>query len=215
MPVFILNKSLQMPSPELSEADGLLAIGGDLSSERLIEAYKMGIFPWYNEEEEILWWSPDPRFVLYPDKIKVSKSMRKLILKNTFKVSFNSSFSEVISSCKAISRRDQEGTWITDEMEDAYTKLHNKGIAMSVEVWKEDNLVGGAYGLRLGNVFFGESMFSKESNASKYGFILLVEKLHKEGVVLIDCQQETDHLRTLGAQAIKRKLFLQILRENI
>ena len=215
MPVFILNKSIQMPSPELSEADGLLAIGGDLSIERLMEAYKMGIFPWYNQEEEILWWSPDPRFVLYPNEIKVSKSMRKLLQKNTFRVSFNTAFAEVISSCKEISRKDQNGTWITDEMEEAYTKLHKNGIAKSVEVWNGEELVGGAYGLKLGNIFFGESMFSKESNASKFGFIRLVEKLQTEGIVLIDCQQETDHLRSLGAQAIKRSIFLKILRENI
>lgn len=215
MPVFILNKSIQMPSPELSEADGLLAIGGDLSKERLIESYKMGIFPWYSPGEEILWWSPDPRFVLYPNKLKISKSMQRLLQKKVFRVSFNSAFAQVISACKAIQRKGQDGTWITDEMELAYTELFKDGIAQSVEVWNGKDLVGGAYGLKLGNIFFGESMFSKESNASKYGFIHLVENLQKEGVVLIDCQQETDHLGSLGAEAQDRKLFLQILRENI
>lgn len=215
MPVFILNNSLQMPSPQLAEADGLLAIGGDLSSERLLQAYKMGIFPWYNEGEEILWWSPDPRFILFPKELYVSKSMKKLIDRKVFKVTFNSNFNDVIRNCKEISRTGQEGTWITDEMEMSYIKLHKKGIAHSVEVWDDDELVGGLYGIRLGSIFFGESMFSKKSNASKFGFIQWVRNLQKEGTVLIDCQIPTDHLTSLGAREIPRKEFLNYLQKYL
>lgn len=214
MSVFILNNSIEMPSPKLAEADGLIAIGGDLRPERVINAYRMGIFPWFNQGEEILWWSPDPRFVLYPDELKVSKSMDKLLMQEKFKVSFDTAFNEVIQSCKTINRKGQDDTWITNEMKESYMQLNKMGVAKSVEVWNEEELVGGLYGLQLGNVFFGESMFMKESNASKYGFIHLVKKLKKEGIVLIDCQQETEHLRSLGARAIKRDLFLELLSEN-
>ena len=215
MPVFVLNNSIQMPSPELAEADGLLAIGGDLSSDRLLMAYKMGIFPWYNEGEEILWWSPDPRFVLYPNELYVSKSMKKLIDKAIFKVTIDKNFEQVIRNCKGISRSGQEGTWITDEMEQSYIKLYEKGIAHSVEVWDDNELVGGLYGIRLGNIFFGESMFSKKSNASKFGFIHWVRTLQQEGVKIIDCQIPTDHLSSLGAREIPRKAFLHLLRKNL
>lgn len=204
-----------MPSPELAEADGLLAIGGDLSSDRLLVAYRMGIFPWYNEGEEILWWSPDPRFVLYPNELYISKSMKKLIDKAAFKVTIDENFQQVIRNCKDISRSGQEGTWITDEMEQSYINLHEKGIAHSVEVWDENELVGGLYGIRLGNIFFGESMFSKKSNASKYGFIHWVNFLHQDGVKIIDCQIPTDHLSSLGAKEIPRKAFLHLLRKNL
>ena len=204
-----------MPSPELAEADGLLAIGGDLSPERLIKAYKMGIFPWYNQDEEILWWSPDPRFVLFPKELKVSKSMEKLLKNERFHVTFNTAFDKVINACKNRLRKDQDGTWITDEMEAAYIKLHQEGYAQSVEVWEGKVLVGGLYGIRIDAIFFGESMFSQVSNASKYGFIVWVNKLEKEGVKLIDCQQETDHLASLGARNIKRIEFNQILRDQI
>lgn len=215
MSVFILNKSMEMPSPKYAEADGLLAIGGDLSPERIINAYKMGIFPWYNEGEEILWWSPDPRFVLLPDELKVSKTMATLLRKEKFKVSYNTAFKKVIQLCKTVERKDQDGTWINNEMREAYIQLFEMGIAKSVEVWNGPKLVGGLYGLQLGKIFFGESMFAKESNASKYGFIHLVKKLNKEGTVLIDCQQETAHLSTLGAKAIKRDLFLQFLHKHV
>jgi leucyl/phenylalanyl-tRNA--protein transferase len=204
-----------MPSPELAEADGLLAIGGDLSPERLINAYKMGIFPWYNPDEEILWWSPDPRFVLFPEELKISKSMQQVLRKNPFRISFNTAFHEVISNCKNVDRKGQDGTWISNEMKNAYQGLHHLGIAHSVEVWKDQQLVGGLYGLRLGKVFFGESMFALESNASKFAFIHYVQKLQKEGVNLIDCQQETKHLASLGARSIKRKDFLKQLNENV
>lgn len=214
MPVFILNKSLQMPSPALAEADGLLAIGGDLRPERLLNAYQMGIFPWYNQEEEILWWSPDPRCVLFPDELKVSKSMQRLIRQGRFKLTYNQHFNDVIKACKQIPRADQNGTWITDEMELAYTELHELNIAKSVEVWEGDQLVGGLYGLLIGKVFFGESMFSKRNNASKYAFIHWVKRLKEQGVALIDCQQETAHLLSLGARSIARKDFLLLLKQH-
>ncbi len=204
-----------MPSPELADPDGLLAIGGDLSAERLINAYKNGIFPWFNEDEQIMWWSPDPRFVLFPDDLIVSTSMRKLIRKNAYNVTFNKAFKAVINACKTIKRKGEQGTWITDQMEKAYTDLHKLGIAHSVEVWDGENLVGGLYGIRFGKIYFGESMFSKKSNASKFGFIRWVEKLKNEGVVLLDCQIANDHVRSLGASEIPRKDFLRIIRENI
>lgn len=204
-----------MPSPELSEPDGLLAIGGDLSPERILNAYKMGIFPWYNEDEEILWWSPDPRFVLYPKELKVSKSMGALFKKEKFKVTYNEAFKDVIANCKNISRSGQNGTWITNEMEEAYIELHEMGIARSVEAWENDSLVGGLYGLLLGKIFFGESMFTTKSNASKYAFIHWVRTLEKQGVTLIDCQQESSHLQSLGARAISRKLFLKQLDQDV
>jgi leucyl/phenylalanyl-tRNA--protein transferase len=215
MPVFILNKSLQMPSPELADPDGLLAIGGDLSAERLILAYKMGIFPWFNEEDEILWWSPDPRFVLFPDDLHVSRSMKKLLDKKVFTINYDKDFAAVIHACKTVRRKEDPGTWITDDMEKAYNQLHRMGIAHSVEAWNEGKLVGGLYGLRIGKMFFGESMFSIESNASKYAFISLVNKLKTEGIVLIDCQVANDHVRSLGANEIPRTDFLKILRENV
>ena len=204
-----------MPSPELADPDGLLAIGGDLSTDRLILAYKMGIFPWFNEEDEILWWSPDPRFVLFPDDLHVSRSMKNLLDKQAFEISYDKDFTAVIHACKTLRRKEDAGTWITDEMEQAYINLHHMGIAHSVETWKDGNLVGGLYGLRMGKVFFGESMFSRESNASKYAFITLVNKLKKEGLILIDCQVANDHVRSLGASDIPRSYFLELLRKYL
>lgn len=201
-----------MPSPELAEADGLLAIGGDLSPERLINAYKMGIFPWFNQGEEILWWSPDPRMVLFPNELKISNSMKQLIKKEKFKVSFNKEFEKVLNACATIDRKGQDGTWITAEMIEAYSELHRRGIAKSVEVWRDKELVGGLYGLEIGSIFFGESMFSLENNASKFGFIKWVEHLKTKGIVMIDCQQETPHLKSLGAKTIERSVFLSLLR---
>jgi len=215
MPVYLLNKSLQMPSPELAEADGLIAIGGDLSSDRLLIAYKMGIFPWYNEGEDILWWSPDPRFVLFPEELKVSKSMRRVIAKEEFSVSVNKDFESVIENCRTINRNGQEGTWITPEMKKAYIDLKEQGFAKSIEVWCDNELVGGLYGILLGKVFFGESMFSLKSNASKFGFIHWVGLLKDLGVKIIDCQIQTEHLRSLGAKDIARSDFLAIIRQNI
>ena len=215
MPVFILDNSAQMPSADLAEVDGLLAIGGDLSSERLLNAYQMGIFPWYNEGEEILWWSPDPRSVLFPDELKISKSMKQVLRKKAFEVRFNTCFEKVIRACKESKRKEQEGTWITEKMLTAYIRLHDLGYAHSVEVYHEDELVGGLYGILLGKVFFGESMFSRMSNASKYGFIEWVGLLKEKEVKLIDCQIESEHLNSLGARNISRKDFLSLLRQNI
>ena len=206
-----LSDELSFPPVNLASPEGILAFGGDLSIERLILAYKSGIFPWYNEGEPIIWYSPDLRMVLFPNRLKVSKSMRNLIRKETFKVTFNTCFKEVISNCKTIYRKEQGGTWITEEMQQAYLKLHELGIAKSVEVWLDNELVGGLYGIDLGTVFCGESMFSKISNASKIAFIFLVEKLIKENYKLLDCQVYNRHLESLGAEEIKRKEFLKYL----
>jgi leucyl/phenylalanyl-tRNA--protein transferase len=214
MPLFSINKELIFPPVELAEPDGLLAVGGDLSTERLVLAYRSGIFPWY-EGDHILWWCPDPRFVLFPTELVISKSMRAIIKKNIFTFTINKAFAEVITNCKRISRKDQESTWITDEVRKAYITLHNSGIAHSAEAWADGELVGGLYGVRLGNIFFGESMFSHASNASKFAFINYVEQLKKEGVQLIDCQVYTEHLESLGAQMIPRKKFIELLNQNL
>ena len=212
--MFLLSKDLVFPPVHLADKDGLLAIGGDLSLERLLLAYKSGIFPWYNPGEPIIWYSPNLRMVLFPKDLKISKSMKQLIRKNEFKITFNQNFKAVISNCKTIKRDGQGGTWITDEMQDAYLKLHEKGIAKSVEVWLENELVGGLYGIDLGTVFCGESMFSKISNTSKLAFIYLVQKLKKENYKLIDCQVYTEHLESLGAEEIERNEFLAILNKK-
>ena len=212
MPLFFINKELVFPPVELAEPDGLLAVGGDLSTERLILAYRSGIFPWY-EGDHILWWCPDPRFVLFPNELVVSKSMKSVIRKNTFTFTINQAFTEVITNCKRIARKDQNSTWITDEVRNAYIQLHKKGIAHSAEAWQNGKLVGGLYGVRLGNVFFGESMFSHVSNASKFAFISYVQQLLKEDVKLIDCQVYTEHLESLGARMISRKEFIELIRD--
>jgi leucyl/phenylalanyl-tRNA--protein transferase len=212
LPVFALEKELYFPPVDLAEPDGLLAIGGDLSPERLLFAYKQGIFPWY-EGEYILWWSPDPRFVLFPGELKISKSMRALLKKNAFDFTINKTFEKVIHQCKNIKRQGQRGTWITDEVEAAYTRMHELGYAVSAETWKDGTLVGGAYGLKIGKIFFGESMFSKINNASKYAFIQLVQDLKQDGVELIDCQVYTEHLESLGAKMISRKEFINTINE--
>ena len=214
MALFALDKELAFPPVHLAEPDGLLAVGGDLSAERLLLAYKNGIFPWY-EGKHILWWSPDPRFVLFPDALIVSKSMKLLLKKNAFQFTINKAFTEVINNCKTISRKEQAGTWITDEVKTAYANLHQLGFAHSAEVWLNGDLVGGLYGVRLGKVFFGESMFSKTSNASKYALIRYVDQLKTEGVELIDCQVYTEHLETLGADMISRQRFMNLLKELI
>ena len=211
MPVYHLTEEIIFPPVHLAEPDGLLAGGGDLSAERLLLAYKNGIFPWYNEGEPILWWCPDPRFVLFPSELKVSKSMRQLIKRATYSFTINKAFTTVIDNCRMVSRRGQEGTWISDEIKHAYTKMHELGYAHSAEAWQNGELVGGLYGIRLGNIFFGESMFSKVSNASKYAFISYVQQLQQEGVQLIDCQVYTEHLESLGARMINRKEFLKYL----
>jgi leucyl/phenylalanyl-tRNA---protein transferase len=214
MALFALDKELIFPPVHLAEPDGLLAIGGDLSTERLMLAYRNGIFPWY-EGEHILWWCPDPRFVLVPSELKVSKSMGQLMRRQTFQFTTNKAFTEVISSCKTISRRGQDGTWITEGIREAYTRLHRQGYAHSAEVWQNDELVGGLYGVRLGKMFFGESMFSKVSNASKYAFISYVQQLMSEDVQLIDCQVYTEHLESLGARMMSRHSFLHMLKKLI
>jgi leucyl/phenylalanyl-tRNA---protein transferase len=208
MPLFALEEELIFPPVHLAEPDGLLAVGGDLSTDRLLLAYQSGIFPWY-EGEHILWWSPDPRFVITPDTLKVSKSMKQLFKKKAFRFTVNKAFPEVINNCKSVDRPGQDGTWITNEMKEAYNRLHKLGFAHSAEAWLGNELVGGLYGIRLGNAFFGESMFSKASNASKYAFISYVQQLQKEGVQLIDCQVYTEHLESLGAHMIPRTEFIE------
>lgn len=204
------------PFPPVNYADeqGLLAVGGELNVKSLIAAYSQGIFPWYDDSQPVLWWSPDPRMVLFPEKLKVSKSMKQLLKKDAFKITYNEDFVQVLEHCANIVRPGQDGTWITEEIKAQYQKLHELNIAQSVEVWKDGKLVGGLYGiyLRDKNVFCGESMFAKVSNASKFGFIKLVEKLRKEGIKLIDCQIYTDHLASLGAEEIPRKEFLKFLK---
>jgi leucyl/phenylalanyl-tRNA--protein transferase len=202
--------------PPVSEAleDGLLAIGGNLQVERLLLAYRSGIFPWYDDEVP-MWWCPDPRFVLFPSQLKVSKSMKQLLKYNAFEFRIDSDFSTVINNCRHTPRNGQDGTWINDDVVDAYTQLHEMGYAHSAEAWHEGTLVGGLYGIRMGNVFFGESMFSHRSNASKYAFIKYVQQLASEGVQLIDCQVYTEHLESLGAGMIPRENFIQLLKDNI
>ena len=197
MPLFALDKELAFPPVDLAEPDGLLAMGGDLSIDRVILAYKSGIFPWY-EGDVPLWWSPNPRFVLYPEELKVSKSMNQLLRKEPFEFRVNTNFRGVIENCKMVERKGQHGTWITNEVLDCYCNLHELGYAHSAEVWMNEELVGGLYGIRLGKVYFGESMFSKISNASKYAFIRYIELLKSEGVELIDCQVYTEHIESLG-----------------
>lgn len=210
----ILSSRLYFPPVEDALEDGLLAIGGDLSTERLILAYQKGIFPWY-EGSTPLWWSPDPRFILFPEKLTVSKSMKQVIKRKEFVFSFNTRFSEVIRQCKVNKRPGQLGTWITDEVEAAYIEMHKQGLAVSAEAWKNNQLVGGLYGIRMGRLFFGESMFSLVSNASKFAFIQLVSQLMQEKVVLIDCQVHTEHLESLGAEMISRKDFQSYLQQYL
>ena len=195
------------PHPSLAEDDGILAIGGDLSADRLILAYSNGIFPWYNEDEPIIWHAPRPRFVLEPKDLKISKSMRQLIRSKKYKITLNKDFESVIKNCSKVARKDQDGTWITNEMEQAYLNLRRKDYAHSIEVWnKEDQLVGGLYGINIGDVFFGESMFHLESNTSKLGFIALVENFPFS---LIDCQVHTKHLESLGAKHMHAEVFYE------
>ena len=211
MPIFVLDKELRFPPVDLAQRDGLLAVGGDLSPERLLLAYKNGIFPWYSGET-ILWWSPDPRFVLFPDSLYVSSSMKKIFRKNIFEFTIDTAFKEVIHHCKTIQRPGQDGTWITDDIEKAYLKMHDLGYAHSAETWKDGELTGGMYGIKLGNIFFGESMFSLHDNASKFAFINYIEILKKENFKLIDCQVYTEHLQSLGAEMIPRNEFIRILK---
>jgi len=215
LPVFELGKEPVFPPPGLAEPDGLLALGGDLSVERLTMAYSMGIFPWYTQGSPILWWSTDPRLVLFPGELRVSRSLRQTIRRGLFDVTFDMDFEGVIDGCAAAERHGQEGTWITPEMKDAYIALHRAGRAHSVESRQEGRLVGGLYGVSLGRVFFGESMFALVSDASKAAFVLLVHRLRDRGYALIDCQQTTTHLMSFGAREIPRMDFLSILRKEV
>ena len=205
----VLDQNIIFPNIQEADSEGLLAIGGDLCVERLILAYKSGIFPWFNEDEVILWWSPNPRFVLYPKNLKVSKSMTKFLRHCDYEITINKDFRSVITECSKAKRNGQAGTWITNNMIDAYCKLHEKGYAKSVEVWKDKKLVAGLYGIDLTNgVFCGESMFTKVSNASKVGFISFIQNTNYK---LIDCQLHTNHLESLGAEEISREAFLKFL----
>ena len=209
-----LSKSIWFPNHDESNKDGLIAVGGDLSVERLMHAYHLGIFPWFNEGQPLFWWSPDPRMILLPESFKVSKSLKKTILSNKYKITLNTSFEEVINCCSKIKRKGQQGTWITNNMITAYLQLHKKGHAQSVEVWSDNQLVGGLYGIDLKEkkIFCGESMFSKKNNASKIALYYLVKKLKTENYRLIDCQMYTSHLESLGAQEIPRHEFLKYLK---
>ena len=208
--MYFLLKELFFPDVTEADRDGILAVGGDLSPERLLLAYQSGIFPWFDSDDPILWWAPHQRMVLFPDELVASKSMRSILRKEIFTVTFNKDFRSVISNCSQIRRNGQRGTWITNEMIEAYVKLHELGFAKSVEVWQNNELVGGLYGIDLGHVFCGESMFSKVSNASKVAFITLVENLKIRKYKLIDCQVHNDHLESLGAREIERAEFMKI-----
>lgn len=205
-----LTEDIWFPNVNEASKEGLLAIGGDLSVERLLLAYKLGIFPWFETNEPILWWSPDPRFILFPTKLKVSKSMKQVLRNKNYVVTVNKACKDVITACSKIKRNGQESTWITNNMIEAYMALHELGYTKSVEVWRDHNLVGGFYGIDLGNgVFCGESMFAKESNASKVGFISFIQNTNYK---LIDCQVYTKHLESLGAEEISRDAFLDYLK---
>jgi len=209
--IFRLDKRIVFPDPSLAEEDGLLAVGGDLSTNRLLLAYQHGIFPWYNDDTPILWYSPHDRFVLFPDELKISKSMRQVLRSNRFRVTFDQNFAEVINACSAIDRKGQGGTWITTDMKNAYIRLHREGHAHSVEVWENEQLVGGLYGMKVGRIFCGESMFSKAGNASK---VALISLCNSGNYKLIDCQVYTEHLESMGAKMISRAEYLAMLQNN-
>ncbi|WP_020589830.1 leucyl/phenylalanyl-tRNA--protein transferase [Desulfobacter curvatus] len=215
MPLFRLSEKIEFPPAWLARPDGLLCIGGDLCPKRLILAYRSGVFPWFSNSEPILWWSPDPRLILFPSRIRVSKSLKKTIRKNCFSIRINTAFEQTIVACSQPRQDKPEGTWLVDEMIDAYITLHKMGIAHSVEAWQEDRLVGGLYGICLGKTFFGESMFSLVSNASKVALVALAQELHSQGFGMIDCQVTSGHLLRMGAQEITRDLFLDILNHGV
>ncbi len=215
MTIFLLSDKIAFPPPHLAEKEGLLAIGGDLSEKRLLLAYQMGIFPWYSKDEPIMWWTPDPRLVLYPHELKISRSLQKIIRNNIFTIRIDTTFEQVVQACAAAQRKKQEGTWIVDDMITAYCHLHDAGFAHSFEAWQDDKLVGGLYGVSLGRCFFGESMFSDQSNSSKVAFVFMVEYLQKRSFDLIDCQVTTDHLLRSGAREIPRKRFLKELGNSL
>ena len=210
-PMYLLKKELYFPPVEQADENGLVAIGGDLGPQRLLMAYRNGIFTWYNDEEPICWWSPDPRCVLFPKDLHISKTMQQKLRNQPFTFSINLAFEQVVSHCSKIKRKDAEGTWIHDEMKEAYVRLFELGYAYSAEAWSNGELAGGLYGVKLGKVFFGESMFSKLPDASKFAFIRFVQHQEKEGLQLIDCQMRTNHLISLGATMISRKSFVALL----
>ncbi|MCL1833407.1 MAG: leucyl/phenylalanyl-tRNA--protein transferase [Leptospirales bacterium] len=214
MSVYYIDNDPIFPPVEYSNEDGILAVGGDLSPGRLIDAYTNGIFPWYSSETPIIWWSPDPRFVIYPDGIKVSKSMRQVLRKNIFEIRYDTSFRDVIAACGK-ERKSERGTWITPEMIEAYAALHNLGLAHSIEAWNDGRLAGGLYGVSIGGIFFGESMFSFESNASKAAFIVLGTHLARLGFDLIDSQVYTRHMESLGAFKMDRRDFIDIVKRSV
>ena len=209
--MYRLTDALLFPSPEQASAEGIVAVGGDLQPERVLLAYRKGIFPWFESDDFLLWWSPDPRMVLFPNQLKISKSMRTVLRKKQFEVTFNKAFDRVVEACAKVKRFGQNGTWITPGLMEVYSTLHTQGHAHSVEVWEEGSLVGGLYGIDLGTVFCGESMFSKSSNASKVALIFLVKELKKNKYELIDCQVPTQHLASMGAEPISRTKFLTFL----
>jgi leucyl/phenylalanyl-tRNA--protein transferase len=214
-PVYFLDERPVFPPPELARGDGLLAVGGDLAVPRLLEAYRNGIFPWYEEGEPILWWSPDPRLVLVPDEFRASRSLRAVLRKGTYEVTFDTTFARVIRACAATPRKHEDGTWITPEVEASYTALHDLGFAHSVETWSRGELVGGLYGVHLGRCFFGESMFALRPDASKVALAALVDVLRSRETHLIDCQVTSEHLLSLGAREVPRAEFLRRLREAL
>ncbi len=215
MPVFRLGNELAFPDPNLAREDGLLAVGGDLSPQRLLIAYSLGIFPWYNPGDPILWWSPDPRFVLFPKELHVPKRLRRFMKKMVFSITFDTAFDQVIEQCAQVRIERGEGTWLVPEMIEAYKVLHSLGLAHSAETWMGGRLVGGLYGVALGRVFFGESMFSLEPDASKSAFVTLMRHLEEWGFALIDCQLHTAHLERFGARHISRQRFLSLLNRLI
>lgn len=212
MPVFRLGPEPIFPPVDLAEPEGLLAIGGDLVADRLVAAYRQGIFPWYEPGGPILWWSPDPRLVLFPGELKISRRLLRTITQGRFETQYNTAFAQVIMACAEVSRAHEEGTWITPEMQRAYIRLHELGHAHCMESWREGKLVGGIYGVRVGRCFCGESMFHYETDASKVALAALVDRLRGDGVELIDCQVSSEHLLRLGAREISRSLFLTYLR---
>jgi leucyl/phenylalanyl-tRNA--protein transferase len=215
MPIYLLSDELVFPSPNLAKKNGLLAVGGDLSRKRLLLAYRMGIFPWYSREDPILWWSPDPRLVLYPPELRISKSLQKTIRKDLFQVTMDRAFRQVITECANIPRKKNEGTWIVEDMIQAYCWLHDAGFAHSIEAWRGKELAGGLYGVSLGRCFFGESMFSRIADASKVAFVTLVRQLRDLSFDIIDCQVPTGHLKRFGAREIPRALFLNQLKKSL
>jgi leucyl/phenylalanyl-tRNA--protein transferase len=215
VPVFLLSDTIEFPPPHLASEDGLLAVGGDLSQKRLLLAYRMGIFPWFSNNEPILWWSPDPRLVLYPHEIKISKTLKKIIKKEVFKVTMDLAFNEVINQCAQVRMKKNQGTWIIEDIIEAYCQLHESGFAHSVEVWRQGELAGGLYGVSLGKCFFGESMFTLVSNASNVGLVKFVEHLKELSFDMIDCQVTTEHLIRFGAREITRTLFLKQLEKSL